>query len=62
MKEITPPRKDETDKKRGTRRFQERVAQEREAEREIRNYEVNSDYREPKEEDTIDNDTRPTFP
>lgn len=46
----------ETIQERGKKRFQERVAEEKEAEREIKS------YIRPKEPDTIDNDTRPTFP
>lgn len=45
-----------TIKERGKKRFQERVAEEREAEKEIKNYEYEV-------KDTLDNDdNHPTFP
>lgn len=44
----------ETLKERGTKRYQERLAEEQEAEEEIKNYQNN-------EEDTIDNDNIPTI-
>jgi hypothetical protein len=43
----------ETLKERGTKRFQERLAEEREAEKEIKNYKE-------EKKDTIDNDDSPT--
>lgn len=43
----------ETLKERGTKRFQERLAEEKEAEKEIKNYKE-------EKKDTIDNDDSPT--
>jgi hypothetical protein len=45
----------ETLKERGTKRFQERLAEEKEAEKEIKQY-------QPEEKEILDNDERPTFP
>jgi hypothetical protein len=42
-------------KERGTKRYQERKVQEQEAEEEIKNY-------KDEKEDTIDNDSPPTYP
>jgi len=46
----------ETLKERGTKRFQERLAEEAEAEKEIKN------YKSPEKEEILDNTDRPTFP
>jgi len=45
----------ETLKERGTKRFQERLAEEKEAEKEIQNFEKNSAYQK-EEKDALDND------
>jgi hypothetical protein len=49
----------ETLKERGTKRFQERLAEEKEAEKEIKQFDPSTDHAE---EDCIDNTNRPTFP
>ena len=46
----------ETLKERGTKRFQERLAEEKEAEKEIKN------YKSPEQDECLANTDRPAFP